>query len=592
MLFLLASLIVSVVFSATCINKDEIKWRSWGNQIYLNGNRFNMKGLSWFGFETSNWNLYGLDKHDVDWYLDWMKDRDFNAIRLPFSAQFMNSNAANRNKYKAVVEAAGEYGILIMADLHSNSAGAYTEGFYDIDYDYAISTWKLVADLLKDEYNVFMADAFNEPHDISNDNWGTWISYCEDVGKAIWDYDVSWLVAVEGTNADCGSGDPNGQWCAWGENLMGVRDKGITFDYTGDGANRFVWSPHVYGGDVTGNWNYYDSSWEYHWGYLVDSSSAAIVVGEFGTKYTGSMVGWLDSLVEYLISIDQRNTFYWCLNPNSGDTGGLLQDDWTTEQTSKLAQLSKLQPNPSVITWNSNSEKMCVDNLGETAGDPVSSPTPKPTAKPTASSNGNSDIQICVKNGANKWWYAVTVGNLNGLSVQSLEMREKNYKSWKTGTKEWDYYKWTDDSGFAGAWSFRIKINGKKTTKWSLITSTGVNEGDCGWMSVASSYTEETGVGGSGLTWGGLAAIIICSLLCIACLIGGTYYYKRVWNKHSGVASFETTGNDTPVGNDTPDGGNTAATISGYPETAGADNNDDEEEEEELEVEVEMQSQD
>lgn len=62
---------------------------------------------------------------------------------------------------------------------------------------------------------------------------------------------------------------------------------------------------------------------------------------------------------------------------------------------------------------------MCVTNLGETAGDPVSSPTPKPTPKPTASSNGNSDIKITVKTGSNKWWYAVVVSNLNGLSIQS-----------------------------------------------------------------------------------------------------------------------------------------------------------------------------
>ena len=165
-------------------------------------------------------------------------------------------------------------------------------------------------------------------------------------------------------------------------------------------------------------------------------------------------------------------------------------------------------------------------------------------------------------------------------------MREKNYKTWKTGTQEWDYYKWTDGSGFKGPWSFRIKINGKTTTKWGVISSEDVNDGDSGWMSV-SSYTEEEGVGGSGLTWGGIAAIIICFLLCIACCIGGTYYYKRVWKKHSGVASFQETGNDTPVGNDTPDGGATTTTTAGYPETAGDDNKDDGDEE--LEVEVEME---
>ena len=34
-----------------------------------------MKGLSWFGFETSNYGLYGLDVHNEDWYLQWMVDR-------------------------------------------------------------------------------------------------------------------------------------------------------------------------------------------------------------------------------------------------------------------------------------------------------------------------------------------------------------------------------------------------------------------------------------------------------------------------------------------------------------------------------------
>ena len=33
---------------------------------------------------------------------------------------------------------------------------------------------------------------------------------------------------------------------------------------------------------------------------------------------------------------------YWCLNPNSGDTGGILQDDWTTLDRSKVDMLSRI----------------------------------------------------------------------------------------------------------------------------------------------------------------------------------------------------------------------------------------------------------
>ena len=57
-----------------CIDEDALEWRSYGNQLMLNGNEFNLKGLSWFGFETTNYNLYGLDTHDMDWYLQWMVD--------------------------------------------------------------------------------------------------------------------------------------------------------------------------------------------------------------------------------------------------------------------------------------------------------------------------------------------------------------------------------------------------------------------------------------------------------------------------------------------------------------------------------------
>ena len=35
-------------------------------------------------------------------------------------------------------------------------------------------------------------------------------------------------------------------------------------------------------------------------------------------------------------------SFYWCLNPNSGDTGGLLLDDWITPHQEKLDLLEPL----------------------------------------------------------------------------------------------------------------------------------------------------------------------------------------------------------------------------------------------------------
>lgn len=168
---------------------------------------------------------------------------------------------------------------------------------------------------------------------MDNSEWAAWVQFCEEVhGERAVGQGRERLVAVEGTNCQCDVIN-----CAWGENLEGVRNTGVAFDVDAIGANRFIWSPHVYGADVTGN-AYSTAAWQSHWGYLVDgthaTNEAASVIGEleYGTPYNTAMQSWLDDLFDNLDAIDQRNSFFWCLNRNSGDTGGLLQDDWTSQR--------------------------------------------------------------------------------------------------------------------------------------------------------------------------------------------------------------------------------------------------------------------
>lgn len=142
-----------------CIDKDALDWRSYDNELKLNGNRFNLKGLNWFGFETVNNYPYGTDVNSVEWYLDWMVDNGFNAIRLPFSKAFIDESESNRNDYLDVVQQAGAKGLLVMPDMHSLAKGAYTEGLPDKSL--IIDAWSTMTTLLKDEWNVFTADLFN-----------------------------------------------------------------------------------------------------------------------------------------------------------------------------------------------------------------------------------------------------------------------------------------------------------------------------------------------------------------------------------------------------------------------------------------------
>lgn len=174
---LLSFTIISFAFATTpttfdsiCVSNDiaNLDWRSYDNQVKLNDQRFNIKGVSWFGFETLNPPLSGLGVHNLDWYLQWIVDNDFNALRLPFSIEYILNNTVNQNTYRNVVHQAGLHGILVMVSMSSDASGG-TEGFYEISHSNAIMCWEQITDLLKGEWNVFMVDVYSEPHDVTNE---------------------------------------------------------------------------------------------------------------------------------------------------------------------------------------------------------------------------------------------------------------------------------------------------------------------------------------------------------------------------------------------------------------------------------------
>src|SRR5205823_5970272 len=82
--------------------------------------------------------------------------------------------------------------------------------------------------------------------------------------------------------------------------------------------------------------------------YLPADGIAPVLVGEFGGRSMGHDPEgtWQRSLVDFLKASGLSYT-YWSWNPDSGDTGGILEDDWTTIDRTKLDVLSTYQwPKP------------------------------------------------------------------------------------------------------------------------------------------------------------------------------------------------------------------------------------------------------
>jgi hypothetical protein len=126
-------------------------------------------------------------------------------------------------------------------------------------------------------------------------------------------------------------------------------------------GNRLVYSPHDYPASVYNQtWfsasnypNNLPSVWNQYWGYLYRQNVAPVWLGEFGSKLqTTSDQQWYQQITAYLGNTTSSSTVagqqgmswtWWSWNPNSGDTGGILQDDWLTVNQNKVQGLIPLE---------------------------------------------------------------------------------------------------------------------------------------------------------------------------------------------------------------------------------------------------------
>ncbi|MBR3679745.1 MAG: cellulase family glycosylhydrolase [Oscillospiraceae bacterium] len=132
-----------------------------------------------------------------------------------------------------------------------------------------------------------------------------------------------------------------GAW--WGGNLRGVREYPVT---PTSGTSQIVYSPHDYGPSVYAQtWfdkdfttqTLLDDYWYDTWAYIVEEDIAPLLIGEWGGHMDGGKnQKWMELLRDYMIDNHINHTF-WCLNPNSGDTGGLLDATFSTWDNKKYA---------------------------------------------------------------------------------------------------------------------------------------------------------------------------------------------------------------------------------------------------------------
>lgn len=242
-----------------------------------------------------------------------------------------------------------------------------------------------LADKYKNDDTIIAYDLKNEPHgkrgyngtvcpsDIAKWDGSTdennWAYAATECGKAILEVNPYALILIEGVEqypktekgftydtadlwqAPADQSPWHGAW--WGGNLRGVKDYPIDF---GNATlnKQIVYSPHDYGPSVYKQ-TWFDKDfttetlledyWYDTWVYINDKDIAPLLIGEWGGHMDGDInQKWMGLLRDYMIENHINHTF-WCLNPNSGDTGGLLDHSFSVWDEAKygLFELSLWQ---------------------------------------------------------------------------------------------------------------------------------------------------------------------------------------------------------------------------------------------------------
>ncbi|MDE6036250.1 MAG: cellulase family glycosylhydrolase [Ruminococcus sp.] len=270
--------------------------------------------------------------------------------------------------FDIILDKCKKYGIKAFIDIHSphadNSGHNYNLWYgKETTSDGTMVTTELwqeslvwLAEKYKNNDTLLGYDLKNEPHgkgqegdkaakwDGSTDenNWAYAATNC---AEAILDVHPNALIFIEGVEQSMSGALPGDYWgmgdrrdnspyigAWWGGNFRGAREYPIV---PKQGTSQIVYSPHDYGPSVYAQtWfakdfttqTLLDDYWYDTWAYINAEDIAPELIGEWGGHMDGAEnQKWMELLRDYMIEHHINHTF-WCLNTNSGDTGGLWKN--------------------------------------------------------------------------------------------------------------------------------------------------------------------------------------------------------------------------------------------------------------------------
>lgn len=368
---------------------DDDWLRTDGNRIVdADGNPVWLTGANWYGFNISQRVFSGLSAANHDDLIDQIASRGINVIRVPISTELLLEWKAGRARVPTAVNQtlnpdlvgktslevfevflgdAKDRGVKVILDVHSalaDDSGHMAPLWYHGDVSTAdfLDAWEWTAERYKGDDTIVGYDLKNEPHGQPQEErraiWdgstaqNNWRHAAELAGERILRANPYALIIVEGIEATPKSGtsfastnNDEYDFGWWGGNLRMADDFPVRLSV----AHRLVYSPHDYG-PLVYEQPYFQQPftaaslerdvWEPNWLYLHGDDTAPLLIGEWGGRLgqDARQDTWMRALRDLIVDEHLAHTF-WCINPESGDTGGLFTDGWQGWDEEKYALL-------------------------------------------------------------------------------------------------------------------------------------------------------------------------------------------------------------------------------------------------------------
>lgn len=420
-----------------------------------NGQVIQIRGVSHFGFNAE------ILQPQYLWTMGWkeqiaqIKSLGFNTVRLPFVPETLYSTATvdslsyidpgkNPDLFGKTplqvldlwMAEANRQGLYILLDFHSvTKRRLYPTWFIDTPGDYSLSHngqaytedhWirdlQFVAARYASLPRFIGIDIYNEPN--GNVRWSSgdanvtnpkfyWKRAAERAAAAVLQTNPALLIFVQGINGNYDGIEDSTIPMNWGESFQQQAYQPLAIP-----LDKLVLSPHTYGPDVfvkpTFSDRNYPNNLALDWETLFGQHHPRhpVVIGEWGGRYGQGGVGeadvvWQNALVDYLLGKGITSSFYWTYTPNSGDTGGILDDNLQVRED-KMALLRR--------HW-----------AGSGTPTPTATPppvgTPAPTATPGPSPQpGSFSAQFQLGPNINAWWAEVFVEASAPLAAVHLQI--------------------------------------------------------------------------------------------------------------------------------------------------------------------------